>query len=462
MVEPLEPAAPAAGDLRRVGCAHAKVALLWSKDRVLLAVGSGNLTWAGMQSNLEAWEVLVGGTGTGLPEERRLTAGLAADVRTWLGALELRAPQQGRAQLALQQAGSQLESWALRLPQTGAAVRWFDSTDSTLASQLVKALPPPTGRRTLRVLSPFFDKTGQAVVRLARALSADRVEILATRSRADGRAVTAWPGRAQDADLQVELRVLDDPAAAGRPLHAKLFHIMDEGGRGWIATGSANATHRALWTQDNLEVLLLRELTADQSTTMLPAIAGPVEQQPALAPDERETSPAVLQLRSVRATDTRLVIELSWNAVEVPIRAMVRLVGEDAAAHVVPWTPPLLDLPLPAALQRTRREPVRLELIAETAEGTHRAVAWVHLDSVLGMAGAQRAAMWAWARLVRRKPGSELDDDDHRLLAILAEEHSRLLDYWTPRSRHLSDAAESHSVERPAAARQLQFALSDN
>src|SRR5437868_770641 len=65
------------------GVFHPKLALLWSREHLLLAVGSGNLTFAGMQHNLEAWEVLAAGV-PGLSLERQLTRSLASDLLSFL------------------------------------------------------------------------------------------------------------------------------------------------------------------------------------------------------------------------------------------------------------------------------------------------------------------------------------------------------------------------------------------
>lgn len=412
------------------GAFHAKVAILWADDRLLLAVGSGNLTLPGMQRNLEAWEVFVAGV-EGVPEHRALTREVAEGAGRFVAGLRARLPREAWAGRLLGDARDALATHAARA-RSNPEVRWLDTLDGPIGPELVRLLPPPAGPRRLAVLSPFYDRHGRAAQHLADQLGAAHLDVFHTGGTTSfpvgpARAWRAPHVRTRALQAQLELAAPDEPTPSSpsrakaapkpqlRPLHAKLLEVGDAGGT-WVLSGSANATWRALWTTDNVEAGVLRRRDT-------PTLKGPEAEPTHHEGGEPEGEGARLYVASARAS-VKVHVTLGWRGDTPPAAVTIGWIDEPDT-HAVAWGggPRVeVDLPLPAAFDELRPRPLRVQVLAEVEGARVEARGWVSFDGWLDAAPAFRIVANAWTRLVE---GGSPDEDDATLLRMFAEEHAR-------------------------------------
>ncbi len=392
------------------GAFHAKVGILWSRDSLVVAVGSGNLTFAGMHRNLECWEVLT----AGIPcsDARRLHRSVAEDALAFVGYLQGRVDPGGRAATTLAAASSALKTWLPRLPGEAAPVRWLDSTREAVGAQLVRHLGHGQERR-LQVLSPFHDRDGAAVTRLAQQLGATTVEVLYIGS------TTTYPlGReAKNRGVVVRRVEVEDQK---RPLHAKVFHVVGKDGA-HVVSGSANATSQALWTTGNVEVSLLRAGAFDD---FLPTVPGTpdVEVLEYKAPESQ-----VLTIQWARAGDDHVRVHLRWRGDMTPSALLVGFVDALDPPISVAWPADgVVRVRLPATFNALRPRALRVEATVIEADQRWSARSWVAFDELLNASREYRAALSAWNRILLGEDGDGVDDeDDAVLLRMFAEEHAQ-------------------------------------
>lgn len=404
------------------GAFHAKVALLWSKDRLLLAVGSGNLTFAGMQRNLEIWEVLSAGDQNIAPE-RLMSRFTGEALLGFLGALHERVDIGGRAHAVLSAAREVLTGWLPRLSENAAQVHWLDSTLQPIGDQIVSLAGPAIGHRRLQVLSPFYDGDGAAVRVLSQRLGASAIDLLYTNDTITFPVPVArlngWP--------IVATRALT--AGTGRPLHAKAFRLID-GTRSVLISGSANATWQALWTQGNIEACLLR--TGTDFEWLLASTPG-VPSVEVVPPVERTASP--LTVRWARATGAHIAVQVHWSEEPSPDCATIKFLDGFEAASKFPWpTDGRFLLPLPGDCDPLRPRAMRLEVLVQISAEIFRARAWVAFDDFLDASPTNRAALHAWSRLLEHE-SLVPDEEDAMLLRMFAEEHARTLSWLSESTR---------------------------
>lgn len=396
------------------GFFHPKVALVWGPERIVLAVGSGNLTMTGMQRNAELWEVLVAGE-PGIPERQQLSQVIARGAVAFFSALRARLDAGGWSGSLLREAEQVLGRWMpALLPDNG--IQWLDTLGGrSIGEQVVEAAGPAQGQRTLQFLSPFH-KEGTASQRLARELGVSAAELLFVGEK------SSFPlHRVQrEADVPFSSRRL---SVADRPLHAKLYHVAEHNGDSIVVSGSANATKQALWTPHNAEVCLLRRASTPMFSVLL---AG----EPA-TPDFQKERPVVRELCPLtidwaRASREGVVARLSWRSGAPPQEVEVLYVETDEGLGRVPWPTEPLRLALPADFDPMRPAPVRLEVVAVDGDKRHMARAWVSFDEWLLADPTWRRAMTTWSRLLGDAGGNE-DEDEAELLRIFGEEHSRTM-----------------------------------
>lgn len=394
------------------GAFHAKVALLWSSNALLVAVGSGNLTYSGMHRNLECWEVLT----AGIPSapERLLSRDVGTRLLHFLEFLRGRVDEESSASIALSDAMRVVDQWLPRLAAPGTGVRWLDTTTEAIGPQIVRDLGTGAGRR-LQVLSPFHDPNGAAVLRLAKELDAS-VELLYLGE------TTSFPiagASAQAAGVVARQLEVED---AARPLHAKVFHVVDDDGA-HIITGSANATTKALWTTGNTEVSLLRPGRFDD---LLPSTPGnPVVQPLDYAP--RLNRP--LEIVWAFARDESVRVRVRWKEGPPPAELLVGFVDTLEAPVVIPWpSDGRFTVRLPRGFNPLRPRALRIEVIVTSATERIVARAWIAFEELLSATRAYRAALNAWNRMLDRDAEQRDDEDDEILLRAFADEHARTID----------------------------------
>lgn len=394
------------------GAFHAKVGVMWSRDCLLITVGSGNLTYAGMQRNLECWEVLTAGVPSS--EARQLTRSLAEDASAFFSFIQARLEPGGRAFSTLGTAIRAVTTWFAKLPAVPSSVRWLDSTREPIGEQLCRYLGTHAHRR-LQVLSPFHDRDGAAVDRLAERLGATAVEILYTGS------TTTYPlGRKAQEQVVARRVEIEDQT---RPLHAKLLHVVDQG-RAHVMSGSANATSQALWTVGNIEVSLLRQGTFED---LLPTVPGTPEVK---LLEYKKPAPRLLTIQWARAADDHVRIHMRWIDDAPPRNVLVGFVDSLEAPFALEWPDDgIVRVRLPGTFNPLRPRALRVEIA--TVKSGVRAVArsWVAFDDLLNSSREFRAALSAWNRLLLGEDTEEGDDeDDAVLLRMFAEEHAHTIE----------------------------------
>ena len=401
-VEPVE--APA-------GVFHAKVGVLWSHECLMIAVGSGNLTFAGMHRNLECWEVLTAGIEAS--PARQLPRPVAEDALAFLAHLKGRVEPGGRAASTLATAIAAVTSWLPKLSSDGAPVRWIDSTREPIGDQLARHLGERTNR-TLQVLSPFHDRDGRAIERLASRLGAS-VDVLFTGS------TTAYPLHEKAYPVTTRRIAIDDPS---RTLHAKVFHVVDDAGA-HLLSGSANATSAALWTTGNIEVSLLRSgefeafIASEPST---PKVAIVEYEKPHARP---------LTIQWARAASDHVRAHLRWLGDDTrPGELEVGFVDSLEPPTAIEWpADDIVRVRLPATFNALRPRAVRLEVTTVASGKRCAARSWVAFDELLNATLEFRAALSAWNRRLFGEDGdADAGEDDAVLLRMFAEEHAHTID----------------------------------
>lgn len=432
------------------GAFHPKIAVLWSGERILLAVGSGNLTFSGMLRNIEVWDVLVSGA-DGVRDERRLTADVAGAAAAFVDELGRRVHAGGRARATLGRAARALRTCIPRLPPGRGAVTWIDSLEFTIGEQIAAiASTPGVGGTTLAVLAPFHDPTGEAVTRLATALGASRLDVLFTGDS------TSCP-LDELARTGMDIRSVRVHRDAQRPLHAKVFAAHRDG-TGWVVTGSPNATRQALWTTGNVEVALVRKV----ERAGLRLVAGEEASPSRVVPPPLHRAAPDIALTSARRSGGRLQFSL-WCSRDVRgERVRYRLVGEAAVREVAWAADGPYDVEYPGPFNPLDPRPARLEVEVETDDGPARAIGWIAFDEFLDAPPAYRAGASAFTRLLAGDPDHAADEDDLRLLELFTEQHGRTIHTLSvpPNSRRAGSGTATAN-DAPIAL-QLLEALSNN
>lgn len=278
---------------------HPKVSVLVGEDRLLIAVGSGNLTTGGWLGNDETLFVASGTRATGIPA-------IAGGVANWLGDLEgLHISTAGRAGIARTRKGIE------HLVSTSDVVETGHRLVTTSLGPILDQLPPgPIDELFLH--APFHDRSGDALGALLRRYRPRRVSIAVQSGRTiiDPAALLA-AANAQDIDI-----TWHDAGVAYR--HGKLVEAQTRGDR-WVLIGSANLTGaallRPLGSGGNCEV----GVVANVARSLYPGEGNPLADVKALkikaAPGEsgRRAEPHPVLLAATLHGDA-VVVELSRPA----------------------------------------------------------------------------------------------------------------------------------------------------
>ncbi len=383
------------------GAFHPKVALMWSGQSILMAVGSGNLTFPGMSRNLEIWDVL--GDGFDLPAHRRLSASVLAGLSGFLTFLV------GQTTGSARQTVIHAQRVIAGRKGRDSGPIWLDNTRRSIGEQLVEHLPARRGRQ-LRVLSPFHDPTGGACQRLARELGAAEIEILFTGDN------TTFPLHSSSAVPLKTARLLH---AGDRPLHAKLFHIIDSD-QEYILAGSANATQAALWGTNNLEVSLLRRGPPGAfDALVLTEVATPQHQPMRITPALKRR----LRILQARASGEGVDIRLRWES--PPDRLILTWPESIDEAVELPVMERCQVAP-PSSFDPLRPVAHRCRIEGLWGATRSEALAWLSFDALLRLHPRERQARSAWARLLH---GGIPDEADARLLEAFSSEHTRVMSW---------------------------------
>lgn len=220
------------------GIFHPKIALLESHNRLVLCVGSGNLTASGLAHQLECLDV------TDLSDDAGLSAQLKDFLSCLAGGCRDASP---RAADMLASAATWIQTDSPPAPAQRRAARLLHTLERPVLEQIDELLRHEGHRtKTLTVLAPFHSKDGAAVRALREAVGASvlRVAHLGT-----------VPCDAEAYAGAMYVSPVSPPVS--RSLHAKVFEFSSDDGA-WVVSGSVNATTQSLCLPKNVEVSIAR------------------------------------------------------------------------------------------------------------------------------------------------------------------------------------------------------------
>lgn len=241
---------------------HPKLYVVLSGEQARMIVTSANLTVFGLRANAEVGAVL------DLGPTNRAHSQLFSDLSAFLLEMPDIVDLGGAAPL-VRQVGERLRRM-LNGESSGGQARLIHNLSRPILDQLLEIVPS-TDVTEVDVVSPYFDKRGAALRRLADSFPEAAIRVFTDREASgtlDGAAVAAWP-------QPPELHLIDGFAGSGCSVHAKLIRLKGPN-LVWSLVGSPNASTpgllRAVTGEGNLEVALL----------------APEELQSGLAPLETE------------------------------------------------------------------------------------------------------------------------------------------------------------------------------
>jgi len=282
---------------------HPKVAVLVGEDRLLIAVGSGNLTTGGWLGNDETLFVASGTRATGIPS-------IAASVADWLDSLKsLHISTAGLAGISRTRGGIE------HVVSTSDVVDTGHRLVTTSVGPILDQLPPdPVDELLLH--APFHDHSGDALGALLSRYRPRRVSIAVQ----SGRTIIDPAALEAAAETRGVSITWHDAGDAYR--HGKLVEAVTGEDR-WVLTGSANLTGaallRPLGAGGNCEV----GVVANVASSLYPGEGDPLADVKALtivsAPGEsvRRADPLPVLLAATLDGDA-VVVELSRPA-RIPV-----------------------------------------------------------------------------------------------------------------------------------------------
>ncbi len=235
----------------RNGVFHPKCIYLASDDEQLLLVGSGNVTFGGHGRNAEVFEALV-------PDEHATAFADFAEFLETLGS----SPdiQIARREWIDDFAGRATESAFSGGDKTEAPIRLIHTLERTAIEQLAETAAGIGSCSEVKIISPYHDPNGNAVLALLETLNADGGVVAVTDDKSS-------PFPFADASKWASPISPQKPKIDGkRFVHAKWIEYVCEDER-IVLTGSFNATSKALNSTENVELGVLRRMGAD--TTLL-------------------------------------------------------------------------------------------------------------------------------------------------------------------------------------------------
>jgi len=228
------------------GIFHPKVTYLMGDETDLIAVGSGNLTYAGHGGSLECIDFARSQRN---PQVFLDFAGLMQALLD-SSVIEL---NESRSLL------SRFQTRASRVGNSGEAkvdgAVLLHSVRDAIGEQVVERLKEHGVFRKLVGVSPFHHPEGKSIADLAKGLAVGRVAVCLD---PDG---LRAPFKLETLQSHgVKARFVIPEEKENRHLHAKWYEF--HGAEDFVLTGSVNATETSLWSTDNVEVAILRPLNS--------------------------------------------------------------------------------------------------------------------------------------------------------------------------------------------------------
>lgn len=229
------------------GAFHPKLVALVGNKRATVAIGSGNVTLAGWQANVELWTVL--------RADQSRVPGVFGDLAVWLSGLPERVRCSSGVPEALRRVAGGLAALCERAEVVHPNLRLVSSSERPIIEQL-----PAGPVEELAVCAPFHDPGAVTLRRLVERMRPRRlvVSLQPGRTELDGHAL---------ADLTAELGADVHLDAEPRYRHGKLIEWVVEGRR-YALTGSPNLSAAALSTslenRGNCELGLIAPIDASR------------------------------------------------------------------------------------------------------------------------------------------------------------------------------------------------------
>ena len=224
---------------------HPKLLVVVGPERVVVAVGSGNLSVGGWHLNAETWTVATG--------NRARCVALATEISLWLRSLDQVCAITPQAVDGLRRTAAALDA----LVTGGEVVQTGHRFVHNLQQPIIEQLPAGPVEELL-LYAPFHDTNASAVRALVERLAPGRVTIAIQ----SGRRTVIQPRALEHIfdELAVPLNVVEDSGKAYR--HGKVVEARTVTGR-WTLTGSPNLSAAALlWTaadRGNVELGVVAE-----------------------------------------------------------------------------------------------------------------------------------------------------------------------------------------------------------
>ena len=226
------------------GSFHPKIGIFSNVDDCHVTIGSCNLTFGGWGGNAEVIEHL----------HPSFAADAFDDLTEMLELLTISEQVRTGASDSLLSLAQDVRRGAIGATRTG-NIRVVHSVGGSIAGAITAVADELGGATGLTVVSPFFDRSGHALRRLAQDLHLSSIAVhVHPKGPVRGSAGLNWPGALEG--LIVPVRVDEECVTADRALHAKAFQVICRRGR-MLVSGSANATTSALYT-GNVEASVLR------------------------------------------------------------------------------------------------------------------------------------------------------------------------------------------------------------
>lgn len=224
---------------------HPKVTVLVGPARLLVVVGSGNLSLGGWHLNAETWTIARGDL-TGCPE-------LVWQVADWLRTLQAVVSISPSAGKGIDRTVLALDRFTAEVPVVSTPHRLVHTSANRILDQLPDpnrsdGPSEPVAVHTLRLHAPFHDPKGQALGELVRRYAPARVLLAVQPSRTvlDPAAINAVMKGLRGEGFGTNLQVVAEPGSS-RYRHGKLVEAVSaDGAVQWSLTGSANLSWAAM------------------------------------------------------------------------------------------------------------------------------------------------------------------------------------------------------------------------
>lgn len=393
------------------GVFHAKCVYLAGDEGDLLLVGSGNVTFHGHGRNSEVFEALTPGiAATAFRDFADFleATGSRPDIR--IARSEWVDDFAARARLAAERGADE---------EGAPPVRLVHPLNDPVLNQLPGLLAPYGPCSEVVVMSPYHDRDGLALRKMASGLDLARVSVAVPKAGASPfpfERAAAWPQ---------PVSPIKSSRKDKRFVHAKWYEFQTERHR-LLLTGSINATRKALMTTDNVELGVLRALASGSA----PPLEWEAAERPAFAPDER--LPSGLRGNEIvyAGFDRQDSSMLTGRIISLQLTVGIwkgRLIQADGEA-----------VSFEASVEADGRFSVRSTSLEGFSElpalqiamtlGERDARGWVHNEMLLSISGRRRLTAGALSRLMRREGTDEDIEALLDYLSIQAEHHLRMFD----------------------------------